>query len=77
MKGIVLAGVSGTRLYPSFRPMLERVAGRTTGANIFGYQVKDLRRFEVVTFDDNRRVLSVEEKPAHPQSHFAIIGLYF
>ena len=50
-----------------FRPMLERVAGRTTGATIFGYQVMDLRRFEVVTFDDNRRVLSVEEKLAHPK----------
>ena len=60
-----------------FRPMLEQVAGKTTGATIFGYQVKDPKRFGVVTFDENRRVLSVEEKPAHPQSHFAITGLYF
>jgi glucose-1-phosphate thymidylyltransferase len=77
MKGIVLAGGSGIRLYPSFRPMLERVAGKTKGATIFGYQVKDPKRYGVVTFNENKKVLSVEEKPNQPKSHFAITGLYF
>ena len=60
-----------------FRPMLERVRGQVGGAMIFGYQVKDPKRFGVVAFDENRRVLSVEEKPTRPKSNFAITGLYF
>jgi len=60
-----------------FRPMLERVRSQASGATIFGYQVKDPKRFGVVAFDENRRVLSVEEKPTRPKSNFAITGLYF
>ena len=48
--------------------------GRTT---IFGYYVSDPERFGVVDFDQNGKVLSVEEKPAHPKSNYAITGLYF
>jgi glucose-1-phosphate thymidylyltransferase len=60
-----------------FRLMLETAAAKQCGATVFGYQVKDPHRFGVVEFDDQRRVLSVEEKPSHPKSHFAITGLYF
>lgn len=46
-------------------------------ATIFGYQVKDPERFGVMELDDNKNVLSVEEKPKQPKSDFAITGLYF
>ena len=46
-------------------------------ATIFGYYVPDPERFGVVDFDEDGKVLSVEEKPANPKSHYAITGLYF
>ncbi len=46
-------------------------------ATIFGYHVPDPERFGVVDFDENGKVLSVEEKPVKPKSHYAITGLYF
>ena len=46
-------------------------------ATIFGYYVTDPERFGIVEFDDNGKVLSVEEKPAHPKSNYCITGLYF
>ena len=49
-------------------------AGRAT---IFGYAVRDPERFGIVEFDENGKVLSVEEKPAHPKSNYCITGLYF
>lgn len=49
-------------------------AGRAT---IFGYYVRDPERFGVVEFDENEKVISVEEKPANPKSNYAITGLYF
>jgi glucose-1-phosphate thymidylyltransferase len=60
-----------------FRPMLQNAAGRKRGATVFGYHVKDPERFGVVEFDENRRVLSIEEKPKKPKSQFALTGLYF
>jgi glucose-1-phosphate thymidylyltransferase len=57
--------------------MLRDAASRATGATIFGYQVKNPEAFGVVQFDEKRRAISIEEKPARPKSHFAVTGLYF
>ena len=58
-------------------PRLERATRQGKGATIFGYQVKDPERFGVVDFDENFNVLSIEEKPEHPKSKFAVTGVYF
>lgn len=60
-----------------FSKVLERVIAKESGATIFGYNVKDPQRFGVVDFDDTGKVLSIEEKPKHPKSDFAVTGLYF
>ncbi len=56
---------------------LRAVARRTEGATIFGYRVADPERYGVMGFDAAGRVISLEEKPAHPQSNYAVVGLYF
>jgi len=56
---------------------LERAASRTEGATVFGYRVVDPERYGVVEFDAQGRVLSIEEKPKKPRSHFAVVGIYF
>ena len=60
-----------------FQPILARAAQRVNGATIFGYPVRDPRRYGVVEFNEQGRVISLEEKPAHPKSKFAVPGLYF
>jgi glucose-1-phosphate thymidylyltransferase len=62
---------------PGFRPLLQKAADNQTGATVFGYQVKDPQHFGVVEFDRQRRVVSLEEKPQKPKSHYAVTGLYF
>ena len=57
--------------------LLRRVAQRTEGATVFGYYVRDPERYGVVTFDDNGRARSIVEKPARPESNWAVTGLYF
>lgn len=60
-----------------FSPKLKKAASRSSGATIFGYQVKDPHRFGVVEFDEQQKVLSIEEKPKQPKSNYAATGLYF
>ena len=60
-----------------FTPMLKQAIAREKGATVFGYQVKDPERFGVVEFDQEKCAVSLEEKPKHPKSNFAVTGLYF
>lgn len=57
--------------------LLKECAALTEGAIIFGYKVNDPERYGIVEFDSQERVLSLEEKPEHPKSSYAIPGLYF
>lgn len=57
--------------------VLRSAANLEEGAVIFAYPVKDPERYGVVEFDDNYRVISLEEKPSHPRSNYAVPGMYF
>ena len=61
----------------SFSRVLKTAAERIEGATIFGYYVKDPREYGVVEFDENGNAISIEEKPEHPKSKYAVPGLYF
>ncbi len=56
---------------------LQNANQRTSGASVFAYHVHDPERYGVVEFDAQQRALSIEEKPAHPKSNYAVTGLYF
>jgi len=60
-----------------FAPLLRRANSRTSGASVFAYHVTDPERYGVVEFDQDQRVISIEEKPKNPRSHYAVTGLYF
>ena len=60
-----------------FPDYLRRAAGRTSGATVFGYWVRDPERYGVVEFDGQGRAVGLEEKPARPRSSYAVTGLYF
>ena len=56
---------------------LQHAAAQQVGATIFAYHVKDPERYGVVEFDENRKAISIEEKPSEPRSNYAVVGLYF
>jgi glucose-1-phosphate thymidylyltransferase len=60
-----------------FHGLLDNAMTRTEGASVFAYHVHDPERYGVAEFDEQRRVLSLEEKPAQPKSNYAVTGLYF
>jgi len=56
--------------------IVSKAAGINSGAKIFGYKVKDPKRYGIVEFDEELNILSIEEKPESPKSDYAIVGLY-
>ena len=60
-----------------FSLKLKQAAAKQSGATLFGFKVKDPHRFGIVDFDANQKAISIEEKPTHPKSHYAVTGLYF
>jgi len=71
--------VLGDNIYygHGFTQKLQSAVARQTGATVFGYHVMDPERFGVVEFDEQMRAMSIEEKPKHPKSNYAVTGLYF
>ena len=61
----------------SFGRKLQQAVENEQGATVFGYQVSDPERFGVVEFDESNKAVSIEEKPLHPKSNYAVTGLYF
>ena len=74
-----VALILGDNIYygPGLSKMLQKAASKESGATVFGYHVKDPERFGVVEFDQDMNVISIEEKPEHPRSNYAVTGLYF
>ncbi|WP_442636918.1 glucose-1-phosphate thymidylyltransferase RfbA [Rossellomorea marisflavi] len=74
-----VAMVLGDNIYygSGMRNILRRAASKESGATVFGYHVQDPKRFGIVEFDGDGKVISVEEKPEMPKSNYAITGLYF
>lgn len=79
IKNSNVALILGDNLFfgQAFSPVIKESAKLKIGAEIFGYLVKNPKEYGVVEFDDNRNVLSLEEKPEKPRSKYAIPGLYF
>ena len=74
-----VALILGNNIYygPGLSKMLQKAASKERGATVFGYQVKDPERFGVVEFNEEMNAVSIEEKPEHPRSNYAVTGLYF
>lgn len=79
LAGEPVALVLGDNMFfgQGFTPKLVSAAARPQGATVFAYEVHDPERFGVVAFDEDMRARSIEEKPAAPQSNWAVTGLYF
>jgi glucose-1-phosphate thymidylyltransferase len=60
-----------------FAKQLRSAANRKEGATVFAYAVQDPQRYGVVEFDENRKAISLEEKPKNPKSRYAVTGIYF
>jgi len=71
--------VLGDNIYhgPGLSQLLQSASAKESGATVFGYHVSDPERFGVVEFDENKRAVSIEEKPTKPKSNYAVTGLYF
>lgn len=74
-----VAMILGDNIYygSGLRTSLKKAASKEKGATVFGYHVNDPERFGIVEFDEDGKVISVEEKPKVPKSNYAITGLYF
>mgnify|MGYP000072153639 CR=1 FL=1 len=79
LSGAPSALVLGDNLFfgSGFSGLLQSAAEKTAGATVFAYRVANPEAFGVVSFDQQGRALAIEEKPTHPQSRFAVTGLYF
>ena len=79
LNGSPAALVLGDNLFHGHEliPQLQAAAGRDQGGTVFAYPVRDPERYGVVEFDAAGRALSIEEKPTHPRSRYAVTGLYF
>jgi glucose-1-phosphate thymidylyltransferase len=79
MEGDPVALILGDNIFygQGFPKTLQRVCGQASGATVFAYPVKDPERYGIVEFDPHGEVLSIEEKPAVPKTHYAVTGLYF
>lgn len=79
LNGDHCALVLGDNLYHGheFQSLLLSAAARSEGSTVFAYHVHDPERYGVVDFNNNGIATSIEEKPAHPKSHYAVTGLYF
>lgn len=79
IKGYNTCLVLGDNLFygHGFEALLNRAMKRKSGATVFGYHVNDPERYGVVEFDEEQKAISIEEKPNHPKSNYAVTGLYF
>ena len=75
----IVALVPGDNIFYGygFTPLLKKASSIQEGVVVFGYQVKDPKRFGVVAFDENKKAISIEEKPTKPKSNLAVTGLCF
>ena len=79
INGDDVALILGDNIYhgQGFSTIMKHAIKNNIGATVCGYTVKDPERFGVVEFDSNNRAISLEEKPEHPKSNYAVTGLYF
>ena len=79
LDGALSALVLGDNIFygHDFAGLLTKAGRKTEGATVFAYAVQDPERYGVVEFDASGRAISLEEKPTHPKSRFAVTGLYF
>ena len=68
--------ILGDNIFYGKLDFIRTAVKENTGATVFGYHVTDPKRYGVVEFDDNGKVLSIEEKPKEPKSNYAVVGLY-